>query len=128
MKGDLKRVRLSILSGSCLTLVIYLLWSLFILGVVPFEGKNGILDGFLNQKEASLVLKAHLQSPVIGAFTQGFALFAIITSFLAQAMGLMHFIADGLHVQPERNTRKWLIVLTLLPPLFLAQIYPKIFF
>lgn len=128
MNGDLARVRTSILSGSILTLVIYLLWNLFVLGVVPFQGKDGLYESFISGQEATIALTAYIKSPFVWFFIQGFSLFAIITSFLAQGMGLMHFIADGIHVEPEGKNKKGLISLVLLPPLILAQVYPKIFF
>lgn len=128
MKGDLKRVRLTIIGGSLITLLIYLIWSLLVLGVVPFEGPNGIQDSYEKGEEATIALRAALGSTWISHFAQGFAFFAIITSFLAQGLTLTHFLADGLKVPPLRKNLRWLCLLALVPPLFFALYNPQIFF
>lgn len=127
MHGDLKKVRQAILGGSFLTLAVYFFWNLFVLGIVPVEGSHGIYESFLSSGDASGALQWFVKSPYLSGVIAAFSLFAIITSFLAQGMGLMHFIADGLHVKPEGKDKKWLIAITLLPPLILAQLYPAIF-
>ena len=58
MKGDLKRVRLTILGGSAIILLVYVIWSLLVLGVVPFDGPGGILDSYLKGEEATIALRA----------------------------------------------------------------------
>jgi tyrosine-specific transport protein len=127
MKGDVSRVRLTILGGSLIVLVTYIIWSLLVLGVIPYEGANGILDNYQKGNEATLALRSALGSSWIGHFAQGFAFFAIITSFLAQGLTLTHFLADGFNKSPNRETIRWLILLVLLPPLVFALMYPKIF-
>ena len=127
MKGDLKRVRLTILGGSLIVLVIYILWSLLVLGVVPYSGTNGILDSYRQGHEATIALRSALDSSWISQFAQGFAFFAIITSFLAQGLTLTHFLADGFKVVPTRDKTRWIIPLVLVPPLIFAFVYPKIF-
>ena len=127
MKGDLKRVRLTILGGSIIVLIIYVLWSLLVLGVVPYSGTNGILDSYRQGHEATIALRAALGSSWISQFAQGFAFFAIITSFLAQGLTLTHFLADGFKVVPTRDKTRWIIPLVLVPPLIFAFVYPKIF-
>ena len=37
-----------------------------------------------------------MKSKLVVTFAAWFSFFAIVTSFLAQSLGLMHFIADGL--------------------------------
>ena len=96
MKGDLKKVRITIFGGSLMVLAIYILWSLFVLGVVPYDGSDGILASYEEGGEATVALHAILGSSSIGYFAQGFAFFAITTSFLAQGLTLTHFLADGL--------------------------------
>lgn len=128
LKGDLLRMRSAILGGSLIILLIYIFWQLFVLGVIPYEGKDGIYQSYIQDDNATVPLKKYLMSHLIITFSEGFALFAIITSFLAQSMSLMHFIADGLKVDPEKKYKKWLILITLAPPLVLTFIYPKIFF
>lgn len=127
MKGDLRRVRITIVGGSLMVLATYVVWSLLVLGVIPYEGSNGILENYQQGNEATIALRAALGSSRIGYFAQGFAFFAIITSFLAQGLTLTHFLADGLNKTPSRETTRWMILFVLIPPLVFALIYPKIF-
>ena len=128
MRGDLKRVRRTILGGGILALSVYLLWSLLVLGVVPFDGANGILATYHRGEEATAAMRLTLGSSRITYFAQAFAFFAIITSFLAQGLSLTHFLADGLKKEPIRKNTRWLCILALLPPLGMALLMPQIFF
>jgi len=125
MKGDLARVRLTILGGSSIILVVYILWSLMVLGIVPYEG---ILSSYNEGEEATVALSAVLGSSSITYFAHGFAFFAIVTSFLAQGLTLVHFLADGFKISLSLKNTRWLILAALLPPLVLALTYPHIFF
>lgn len=128
LKGDLKLMRITILGGSFFVLIIYLIWDYLVVGIVPFQGEEGLLDTYHKGQEAAHALNIRLVNSSLGLFAQGFAFFAVVTSFIAQSLGLMHFIADGLKVKPTRKHCTWLILLTLLPPLLFALIYPTIFY
>lgn len=125
MKGDLRRVRLTIIGGSLISLSIYLVWSLLVLGVVPY---SGVVESYEKGEEATIALRAVLGSSAISHFAQGFAFFAIVTSFLAQGLTLTHFLADGFKLVLTYKNTRWLILLALLPPLIFALSYPQIFF
>lgn len=134
LRGDLKRVRITVLGGSVLALVVYLLWSLFVLGTVQLEGPHGIVESYKQGKEATEALRYALNNPKIIGFAQGFAFFAIVTSFLAQAMSLTHFLADGFRKKNEEETyfqraHMGLLCLgALLPPLAFALWAPQVFY
>ncbi|NNM42711.1 MAG: tyrosine transporter, partial [Chlamydiae bacterium] len=128
MKGDLRKVKLTILYGSVFALVIYLIWEILVIGIVPLEGENGIIRNFQLAQEGSQAIAGVLGVSWVSGFAQGLAFFAILTSFLAQALGLVHFLADGLRVKDREKENIWLCVLTLAPPLFLSIIYPQLFF
>jgi tyrosine-specific transport protein len=57
------------------------------------------------------------------------AFFAILTSFLAQGLTVVHFLADGLKLK-NKGTREnpLLCLLAFLPPLVFAFLEPGIFF
>ena len=128
MKGDLRKVKLTILYGSIFALVIYLIWEVLVIGIVPLEGENGIIRNFQLDREGSQAIAGVLGVSWVSGFAQGLAFFAILTSFLAQALGLVHFLADGLRIKDQEKESIWLCALTLLPPLFLSIIYPQLFF
>ncbi len=125
--NDLKKVRRAILLGGLFTLAIYLLWQIVVLGIVPLEGESGILASYRDDSEAAQALIGFLGSSWVSYCATFLAFFAILTSFLAQALSLSHFLADGLKVSYKKHEEFWLIVLTLLPPLFLAILFPNIF-
>ncbi len=128
LNGDLKKVRLTIIGGSLMAFVIYLIWEILVLGIVPFGGPNGLVASLKNDREASQSLAMIIQSPGVRIFSQGLAFFAILTSFLAQALSLVHFLADGLKINYKKQESIWLCALALLPPLLLSVIYPQLFF
>ncbi len=125
MHGDLKRVRLAIFGGSLFSFFIYLLWQILVLGTVPVEG---LIESFQLGQEGSQALVAIVKSPWIALFAQGLAFFAILTSFLAQSLSLVHFLADGFKKSFDRRESPLLCLLVLLPPLILAFMCPRIFF
>lgn len=128
MKGDLKRVRLTILGGSLIALGVYVIWSALILGIVPYEGTQGIVESYRNGEEATKALNAALGSSSIRLFSQGFAFFAIVTSFIAQGLTLTHFLADGFKISPIEKKGRLLTLLALAPPLIFALYNPQVFF
>ncbi len=138
MKGDLRKVRLSILGGSLIAFAIYLIWEIVCLGIIPLDGPFGLKESLTKDREASQALAHILGSSWVSWFAQALAFFAILTSFLAQALSLVHFLADGFHKKkrawdavgiegPERE-HIGLCALALVPPLVLALVRPQLFF
>ncbi len=127
MKGDFKRVRLSIIVGAITNLVIYLIWQVITLGIIPLEGPSGILDSLKNGQEASQAISGILGSHWISYLASGLAFFAILTAFLAHSLGLSHFLGDGFKITYKRHENIGVCSLVFIPPLIFAVIYPTIF-
>lgn len=127
MKNDIPRVRKTILGGSLFALFVYLIWEIVVLGIIPPEGEWGLFSSWKEGREASASIAGFLGVSWMSTFAQGLAFFALLTSFLAQTLGLVHFLADGLKVQGEKHEKVSLIILALLPPLIFALIYPQLF-
>lgn len=128
MNGDLKKVRTTIIGGSLMAFAIYLIWEILVLGIVPIEGDNGLLYSLAKDQEASQSVAAIIRSPAVQIFSQGLAFFAILTSFLAQALSLVHFLADGFKISYKKRENIGCSILALLPPLLFSMIYPRLFF
>jgi tyrosine-specific transport protein len=128
MKRDLKKVRITIIAGSLFVFFIYFIWEVLVLGVVPAKGSGGLIESYELAREGSQALSAVIRSPWIALFAQGLAFFAMLTSFLAQSLSLVHFLADGLKVDKEKKESVFLCLLALFPPLILSIIYPQLFF
>lgn len=127
LKGDVVRLRITVLLGSAIPLFIYLVWEAVLLGIIPIQGREGLLHALDQGEVATAALRAVVGRSWINTVAQAFALFAIITSFLAQSLSLVDFLADGLKIPKVRWGRFALVLLTLVPPFTFAFVYPGIF-
>lgn len=129
LQRDVKRIKLSIIGGALFVLFFYVFWQVVALGSLPIEGENGILSSYHKGVDAAQAIQRYFSSPWIETTSTFLAFFAILTSFLAQALTLTHFLADGIKIR--RKTKREPIsmcLLALLPPLVLAMINPAIFY
>jgi len=124
---DVKKLRFSILVGSAIPLVIYLMWEWLILGLVPLHGENGFRQALDQGDMATRALRNIVGSAWVVDLAEAFAFFAIITSFLSVALSFVDFLADGLHIKKNAFGKVKLCVLSLTPPFVFALIYPGIF-
>jgi tyrosine-specific transport protein len=127
LKGDVRRLRLTLILGSLVPLLVYILWEAVMLGIIPVRGREGLLMALDKGVVATEALRAALGQSWITIVAQAFALFAIITSFLTQSLSLVDFLADGLRISKEGIGRVGLILLSLLPPFIFAFMCPGIF-
>lgn len=125
MDGDRKRVRQTIYAGSIFAFVIYLIWELVALGVLPF---TEVMQSYRQDMDAAQSLRLYVRSSFIGYSAQSLAFFAILTSFLAQALSLAHFLGDGLKVKRKERESIWMCALALIPPLIFTMMFKDLFF
>ncbi|NGX50514.1 MAG: Tyrosine-specific transport protein [Chlamydiae bacterium] len=123
--GDRKRVRITIYSGSLFAFLIYLIWELVALGILPI---GDIMQSYRNDIDAAQSIRLYVGSNMIGYAAQFLAFFAILTSFLAQTLSLSHFLGDGFKVKKRERENIWMCVLALLPPLIFTMFFPELFF
>lgn len=124
LKKDVVALRRAIVLGTCIPLVVYLLWQMYIMGVVPME----ILEEAKRSgAPVTHALKSITSNPWVFILGQGFAFLAIVTSVLGVSFSLVDFLADGLKMAREGISRIFLTFLTFFPP-FLGALYnPGIF-
>lgn len=127
MERNVRKIRLAIVLGSSIPLVIYMIWEFLILGIVPPEGPNGLLETASLGKNAVAPLKYFVQSDWIITFSHWFAFFALTTSFIPLALSFFDFLADGLKWQKKGMKRVLLTFATFGIPTIIALIYPHIF-
>lgn len=125
--GDVKRLRLAIIIGSAIPLLIYLLWEILILGLIPLEGEGGFREGLDRGDLATQLLKGAVGNPLVVALAHYFAFFAIVTSFLGVGLSFIDFLADGWHIKKTPLGKLWLCLAVILPPYIFAMFNPKIF-
>lgn len=124
---DVKKMRFSILVGSAIPLLIYLIWEWLILGVIPLEGENGFIAALDQGDMATRALRSITGNAWIADLAEAFAFFAIVTSFLSVSLSFVDFLADGLHIRKNASGKVKLCALTLAPPFSFSLIYPGIF-
>lgn len=127
MNRNVKKVRLAIFLGTSIPLVVYVIWEVLILGIVPVDGPYGLSVAAQKGWNAVMPLKELIGSPIVFSIGKYFAFFTMTTSYIALALAYLDFLADGLKVK-KKGFRKILLCLAIfVPPLFVATTYPHIF-
>jgi tyrosine-specific transport protein len=127
MNNDAKRVRQTILGGSIFALIVYIIWEIVVLGIVPAGGEWGIIESLKAGRQASDAVAGILGISWVSNFAEALAFFALLSSFLAQTLALTHFLADAFKVKSEKHESVALCFCALLPPLIFSFIYPNLF-
>ncbi len=130
LNDDLKKLRITILLGSCLPLLLYVLWIAAIIGTVPREGEHGLISILGTPHEVTL-LAARLQESLtvswIGDLFRGFSIVSLLTAFLGVSLSLTDFLADGFTLQKKGMGLMIILLLAFLPPLVVVWLNPALF-
>jgi tyrosine-specific transport protein len=124
---DVSRIKQAIFIGSAIPLVVYIIWELLCLGIVPVDGKLGLAEGYAKGSNGAYLLSELLGTSVIAQVARIFAFFAIVTSFLGVSLSLTDFLADGLKIRKTRGGRILLYMMVFLPPLVFTLTNPRAF-
>lgn len=124
LNHDKKKLRLTLFIGSLIPFIVYALWELLILGVVPLDGEQGLITAYNNGETSVVPLSSILQNSWISAIGSSFSFFAIITSFLGVSLSLSDFLSDGFHMKRFSLGREFACLLTFIPPLIFVLAYP----
>lgn len=127
LKRDVKQIRKAIFIGGFIPLIVYSVWQLIIMGIVPYTGINGLAEGYAKGLDGASVVSAMLPNQQLGLLARIFSLMAIITSFLGVSLSLRDFLADGLHIHKDTSGRLSLYFLTFIPPFIITTIDPRAF-
>jgi tyrosine-specific transport protein len=126
-KSDVKLLRLSIIIGSLIPLLCYLLWDLVVEGTVAGASLMASSGEEHAVTQLTQSLAGIVDSHWFGQLVELFTTLCISTSFLGVGLGLTDFIADGLRVK-KTGWAAWLVLaLTIAPPLLIVILYPAIF-
>lgn len=127
LKRNVKNLRKSILIGSFIPFVIYFLWNTVILGSIT---NSQTITDQISQNKIDLVtglLKAASRSPYVILLANGFSIFALVTSFLTNALSCIDFLKDGLKIHETSKNRLLLCLVVLVPPLVFSYSSPHLF-
>ncbi len=124
MEQNVKKVRLSIILGTSIPLIVYLVWEFLILGIIPIDK---LISAKAAGQTAVMPLKELLQNPWIFNIGSVFAFFVLTTSYVALSLAFLDFLADGLKVKKEGFKKIALCLAIFAPPTIIGLIYPGIF-
>lgn len=128
LKQDGQALRRSIIMGTGLALIFYLIWQWLVLGTVLNDGDHGLAAALALGKPATEFLGVSSKSYWLGVAADFFAFFALVTSFLGMALGLFDFLADGFKIPRNRRWGNILLgILVALPTLFFALTIKRVF-
>jgi len=127
LKRDFKKVRQAIFLGTSIPLIVYVIWQVLILGIIPIEGPSGLIETARKGQTAVIPLKYFVQNPYVIGIGKAFAFFTMTASYIALALAFVDFLADGLKIKKKGRKKELLCMLVFLPPLFISMINPNIF-
>jgi len=126
LKRDPKKIFLSIFLGTLISLVLFILWQMLILGIVS----AGVLQMAHEQRiSISAYFTAIEKIPYLPLFINFLSFFAVTTSLLISGITLVDFLSDGFKISLAKRTgvRRFLVVLTaFIPPIIFASTIPKL--
>ncbi|MCH9628125.1 MAG: Tyrosine-specific transport protein [Chlamydiales bacterium] len=123
LEHDSRLLKRAIFIGSLIPFVIYVLWQLLVMGVVPVDGPQSLSEASQKGLQVTFFLKTVFGSPWIILAIRSFAFFAIVTSLLGVTLSLSDFLADGLNIKKGHKGKVVLILFTFVPPLLFALFY-----
>ncbi|MDJ0652389.1 MAG: aromatic amino acid transport family protein [Simkaniaceae bacterium] len=128
MNHDRKHLRRTLIIGSLLPLVIYILWQVLILGIIPIFGENGLVSAWKGGSSAIIPLSHFVRNKWVVIGAHFFSFFALVTSFLGVTLSLSDFLTDGFKIKKTWEGRLLACLMTFIPPLVFVLIYQKGFF
>lgn len=122
------QLKSAVVLGTLIPLIIYLLWLSGTVGLIPHEGKMSFnhitnANNHLNQLINTLNALSHNKTLQWSITT--FSNVAVTTSFLGVTIGLFDFIADTFKRSNNRLGRLQTALITFVPPVLFAWIYPN---
>lgn len=123
-----RELKIIIWVGTVTALLVYLFWLFASLGVVPLSGQYGFTELAKNHNSVGKLMEnvsALLQNKYITTFINGFANFAMTTSFLGVTLSLFDFLADGFNRPNTHYGRAQTAALTFVPPVIFTLFFPE---
>jgi len=127
LNEDIRKLRITIFIGGLLPLVVYALWELVILNLIPTWGESGLVAMLNSGENPADAMTGYLSKygDIFLLLEAWFAFFALTTSFMGVGLGISHFFSDALGIGKSRKDRVILTILTFVPPIIYTMSYPK---
>lgn len=128
MQNNLGQLKKSLLYGSLVPLIFYIIWEFLIVGVLPASGEFS-LAAIASRPHPVAGITQALNSSLgltwVAAAVGVFSFCALVTSFLAVILSLIDFLSDGFQIKKDIRGRFILLFFTLVPPLLFAVYFPS---
>lgn len=123
LEKNISHIRFAIIIGNMIPLFIYALWNYVILGILPPDLHVNNVDII------SQLLQGTISLVSIIVLIKSFSLFAMLTSFIPNALSLVDFIKDGMRFSFRNQAKNELFYLALVfvPSFIFTMIYPHLF-
>lgn len=122
LHSDVAAIKKVLFWGSLIPVIIYIIWQLIVLGVVPIDGANGLHQILAsgNPIKLSYSLAQIVHGKALVNIINIFSLCIIATSFIGVSMSLFDFIADGLGVSKNKLGKTIVAIVSFLPPMLIV--------
>ncbi len=114
LEHNKKLLKKALLIGSLIPFVIYIIWQVLVLGVVPL---SLLSQAWVEGASATDPLAQVLGMGWIKVAARFFSFFAIVTSFLGVSLSLSDFLKDGCKLKKTWEGRLFAYGLTFIPPI-----------
>lgn len=128
--NDLQQLRKVILIGSLIPLACYIAWIAVVFGSLPHEGEYSVMSLVTSDHSTLALTQAlihHLENSSITTLTRLFTSVCVVTSFLGVSLCVVDFLADGFRLEKQGMKNIFLHVITFVPPLVIAVLFPAAF-
>lgn len=125
LEGNIKALRIALITGTLIPLVCYVLWQFATHGVLS---QNEFLTILKKDPTLNGLITATVQSTgstALGAIVRIFSALALITSFIGVVLGLTSALEDLFKHIHLPTTRKIIAMATFIPPLIFVLFYPQ---
>ncbi len=128
MQNNVSQLKKSLLYGSLVPLIFYVVWEFLIVGILPATGEYSLTAIAARPHPVAGITQAlhsYLGLSWIAAAVGVFSFCALVTSFLAVILSLIDFLSDGFQIKKDVWGRLRLLFFTLVPPLLFALYFPS---
>jgi len=128
LDNDLSAIRKSIFYGTLIPFILFTMWFVVTLGVIPMTGLHSFETISQAGNDLSTFIKTlnhYMRFPFLEIIIHAFTFLAITTSFLGVAIGLFDYFMEFFLHQNKMKNRLAAICLTFIIPLFFALFYPQ---
>lgn len=125
--GDLNKLRKTIIYGSLIPLVCYIIWDAAIMGILPVDKLIELVHSDNSTSTLVNSLTQTAASERVTFFTKLFTSICMLTSFLGVGLCLTDFLADGLQMEKKGYGQLLIHSLAFIPPLLIVVFYPNAF-